>query len=203
MTHVVLYAFDTMADWEYAYITTVLQMELRSGDSHHRLLVAGATAEPVTTLGGLRVLPEVALEEVDEAAISLLLLPGGNTWLTHDHEPVLALARRLLEVDTPVAGICGATRAMVRARLRLAPQAEVTMEANPGSVEAARFDAYADEPDYPGSRYRVHASVAHDGCMITAIGEAPLEFSREVFKVLELDDVDEWYAAFKSVPDAR
>lgn len=189
MTHVVLYAFDTMADWEYAYITTVLQMELRSGDSYHRLLVAGATAEPVTTLGGLRVLPEVALEEVDEAAISLLLLPGGNTWLTHDHEPVLALARRLLEVDTPVAGICGATRAMARAGL-LDHHAHVV-------------DADADEPDYPGSRYRVHASVAHDGCVITAIGEAPLEFSREVFKVLELDDVDEWYAAFKSVPDAR
>ena len=64
-------------------------------------------------------------------------------------------------------------------------------------------DADADEPDYPGSRYRVHASVAHDGFLITAIGEAPLEFSREVFKLMQLEDVDQWYASFKSVPDAR
>ena len=52
----------------------------------------------------------------------------------------------------------------------------------------------------------MHASIAHDGPLITAIGEAPLEFSRAVFMALDLDDqagIDGWYASFKGVPDAR
>lgn len=192
MSAVLLYAFDTMADWEYAYVTTLLQMHARGGDERYRLLVASADGAPVTTLGGLRVLPEATLDDVSADDIALLLLPGGNTWLDGDHDAVLALARRLLDAGTPVAGICGATRAMARAGL-LDHRAHVV-------------DADSDEPDYPGRQFRVHASVAHDGAVVTAIGAAPLEFSREVFKVLALDDaagIDAWYAAFKGVPDAR
>ena len=94
MGQVVLYAFDTMADWEYAYITTVLQMEARGGDDRYRLVVAGAGTEPVTTLGGLRVLPETTLDDLDESDVDLLLLPGGNTWLDGEHSAALALAGR-------------------------------------------------------------------------------------------------------------
>ena len=192
MGQVVLYAFDTMADWEYAYITTVLQMEARGGDDRYRLVVAGAGTEPVTTLGGLRVLPETTLDDLDESDVDLLLLPGGNTWLDGEHSAALALAGRLLDSDRQVAGICGATRALARAGL-LEHRAHVV-------------DADADEPDYPGRSARVHASIAHDGPLITAIGEAPLEFSRAVFMALDLDDqagIDTWYALFKGVPDAR
>ena len=65
---------------------------------------------------------------------------------------------------------------------------------------------YDDFPDYPGSSARSHGVVAHDGPLITAVGEAPLEFSRALFLVLGLEDergIDEWYASFKDVPDAR
>ncbi len=192
MGQVVLYAFDTMADWEYAHITTVLQMEARGGDDRYRLVVAGAGTEPVTTLGGLRVLPETTLDDLDESDVDLLLLPGGNTWLDGEHSAALALAGRLLDSNRQVAGICGATRALARAGL-LEHRAHVV-------------DADADEPDYPGRSARVHASIAHDGPLITAIGEAPLEFSRAVFMALDLDDqagIDGWYASFKGVPDAR
>ena len=148
--------------------------------------------EPVTTLGGLRVLPETTLGDLDESDIDLLLLPGGNTWIDGDHSSALALASRLLDSDRQVAGICGATRALARAGL---------ME-----HRAHVVNADADEPDYPGSAARVHASIAHDGPLITAIGEAHLEFSRAVFMALDLDDqagIDTWYALFKGVPDAR
>ena len=109
-----------------------------------------------------------------------------------EHRAALALAGRLLDSNRQVAGICGATRALARAGL-LEHRAHVV-------------DADADEPDYPGRSARVHASIAHDGPLITAIGEAPLEFSRAVFMALDLDDqagIDTWYASFKGVPDAR
>lgn len=135
MGDVVLYAFDTMADWEYAYVTTVLQMQIRGGDDRFRLVVAGAGGYPVRTLGGLTVLPDITLDELTAADIAMLVLPGGNTWLTEDHGAALDLARGLLAAGTPVAGICGATRAMARAGL-LDHHAHVV-------------DADADEPDYP------------------------------------------------------
>jgi hypothetical protein len=60
--------------------------------------------------------------------------------------------------------------------------------------------------NYPGAAHRVDASAVHDGDLITAVGEAPLEFSRMVFQRLDLDTpegIDEWYASFKDAPDAR
>lgn len=164
-------------------------MERRGGNERARLVVAARTEAPVTTLGGLRVVPETTLDRLAADDISLLILPGGNTWLTEDHTAALDLASARLAGGGGVAGICGANS-------RPGPR---RCARSPGACRGRR----CRRADYPGSRYRVHASVAHDGFLITAIGEAPLEFSREIFKLMQLEDVDQWYASFKkSVPDA-
>lgn len=188
---VVLYCFDTMADWEYAYVTTVLGFQTRDGDGRFRLRTASIEGREVRTLGGLRLLPDAALGEVAPERVGALVLPGGNTWGA-GHGEVLDLARTLLDREVPVAAICGATQALARAGL-LEHHAHIV-------------DADDDFPDYPGSSARSHGVVAHDGPLITAVGEAPLEFSRALFLVLGLEDergIDEWYASFKDVPDAR
>ena len=189
---VVVYAFDTMADWEYAHLTTVLMRTIRSGDDRFRLRVLSQDGEPVTTLGGLRLLADGSLADLDPAAVGLLVLPGGNTW-REGHDAVLVLARSLLNAGTPVAGICGATRAMALAGLC--------------EHHANVLDADDVDQDYPGAGHRIHQAVAVlDGALVTAIGEAPLEFAREVFRALELDspeEIDAWYGSFKDVADAR
>ena len=188
---VVLYCFDTMADWEYAYVTTVLGFQTPDGDGRFRLRTASVDGQEVRTLGGLRLLPDAALGEVDPERVGALVLPGGSTW-GEGHGEVLDLARTLLDREVPVAAICGATQALARAGL-LEHHAHIV-------------DADDDFPDYPGSSARSHGVVAHDGPLITAVGEAPLEFSRALFLVLGLEDergIDEWYASFKDVPDAR
>lgn len=53
MRDIVLYATDTMADWEYAYITTELTRAEQSRPGRFRLVLAGAMTGTVTTLGGL------------------------------------------------------------------------------------------------------------------------------------------------------
>ncbi|MFN8099891.1 MAG: DJ-1/PfpI family protein [Dermatophilaceae bacterium] len=190
---VLIYTFETMADWEYAHISTVLQFQARGGDDRFRVRFVGAAPEPVRTLGGLQVIPDATLADIARDEIAMLVLPGGNTW-ADGHDAVLGLARTLIADGVPVAGICGATKAMARAGL-LAHHAHV-VDTDPGE----------EFPDYPGSAARAHGSVAADDPIVTAIGAAPLEFSREVFLALGLDDqagVDAWYAAFKDVPDAR
>lgn len=189
---VLLYCFDTMADWEYAYLTTVISRMRQGGDDRYRIRTASVDGEPVTTLGQLTLVPDGRLGEVDPAGLAMLVLPGGH-WDQGDHGEVLALGRSLLDTGTPVAGICGATKAMASAGLM--------------TKHAHVLDPDDPPTGYPGEAGRVeHACAVLDGELVTGLGNAPLEWTREVLRRLEADDpeyIDRWYAAFKDVPDAR
>ncbi len=188
---VLIYTFDTMADWEFAHISTVLAGSARRGDDRFQVRFVAETPDPVRTLGGLRAVPDSTFAEVDLDQVAMLVLPGGQTW-GEGHATALATARACIDRGIPVAGICMASVAMARA----------------GLVEhhAHVCDSPEDHEDYPGVASRVHGVVVGDDPVITAIGEAPLEFAREVFIALGLDtqeEIDRWYASFKDVPDAR
>jgi len=81
--------------------------------------------------------------------------------------------------------------AMLRARLRIAPQAEITMEANPGTFEAARFAAYAQ-----AGVNRLSVGVqSFDDALLAAIGRvhdgaqarAALELAARGFDTFNVD----------------
>ena len=80
----------------------------------------GFTQAPITTMGGLRLLPDIALAELPAGAdaVRLFLLPGGDLWEgdypSSSLEPVL---RILDAANVPIAAICGATIAVARAGL--------------------------------------------------------------------------------------
>ena len=99
MTTVVLYAFDTMADWEYGHLVGTLA-QLRGAGLPVDLIVAGDSTAEVTTLGGLTLRPEYTLSDLDPAHIDMLVLPGGETWDAR-HDAILGLAAEL-EVSTVV-----------------------------------------------------------------------------------------------------
>lgn len=86
---VYLYVFDTMADWEIGYVTA----ELKSGRYYKKGLVpskivtVGIDKTPVTTMGGLKILPDIKLDECSIERSDLLILPGGNTWTETIHHP--------------------------------------------------------------------------------------------------------------------
>ena len=94
MADVVLYATDTMADWEYAYVTSGLAW---AEDGRFRLRVLGERPGPVTTKGRLRVETDGALATVKEDEIALLVLPGADTWGS-GHDAALALVETLQHI---------------------------------------------------------------------------------------------------------
>ncbi|HHU66545.1 DJ-1/PfpI family protein [Corynebacterium sp.] len=165
MTHVVLYAFDSMADWEYGPLAGALG-HLRSSGIAVDLIVAGDSTAEVTTFGGLRLRPEYSLSELDPAHIDMLVLPGGNTWHTR-HDSVLGLAADRLSRDQPVAAICGATLGLARRGL---------LDTRRHTSNNAEFLA---ESGYRGGALYEEARVVVDGPLITAPGTSPLEFTRE------------------------
>lgn len=99
-----LAVYDTYADWETGHATAYLA---RAG---YEIRTAGPSREPVTSLGGLRVQPACALDDVRPSESSLLILPGADLWDAGDDlAPFARKAREFLDAGVPVAAICGAT----------------------------------------------------------------------------------------------
>ena len=181
-----LLVFDGFADWEAAYAIA----ELRRS-SQHRVLTLGLTGEPVVSMGGLTVLPDEDIAEVDPEQIRLLILPGGDRWETAPpDEQLTALITRLLRARTPVAAICGATVALARAGF---------LEGRKHTSNGADYLA-AQAPGYAGADGYVQALAVRDRGLITASGLGALEFAREIFEELGVftpEERAEWYRLFK------
>ena len=186
MQDVVLYATDTMADWEYAYLTTGLAMAAEEQPDRFRLRVLADHQQEVTTAGRLRLQTDGDLDDVVIDDVALLLLPGADTWFD-GQERVLGLARTFLERGIPVAGICGATYGLARAGL---------LDSRQHTSNAPDFLAATG---YVGADHYRDDRVVDDGGLITAPASAPVDFSAAVFRRLDLfppEIIDAWYGLY-------
>ncbi|MEU5533319.1 DJ-1/PfpI family protein [Streptomyces sp. NPDC020362] len=185
-----LAVYDTLADWETGYTTAYLA---RAG---HRVVTVGPDREPVTSIGGLRIQPDLALADLRPEDSSLLILPGAELWTpeptaaaagTGGLAPFARAARAFLDAGVPVAAICGATAGLAREGL-LDDRAHTS--ATPYFLSATGYGGLA--------RY-VEADAVTDGGLITAGPTDPVAFAREVFRLLgvyEGETLDAWYRLF-------
>lgn len=77
--------------------------------SSFELFTVGISKEPVTTAGGLKIVPDICVNEMDEEQAVEPLLIGPDTWMEDQHQPILEVAASFLETGKTVAAICGAT----------------------------------------------------------------------------------------------
>jgi putative intracellular protease/amidase len=186
MRDIVLYATDTMADWEYGYLTSGITWAEEAAPGRFRLRVLGDGSAEVTTKGRLRVRTDGAIGEADPADIALLVLPGADTW-EEGHDRALALARSLLHRGTPVAAICGATLGLARADL---------LDDRAHTSNAPDFLAGSG---YAGAGLYREERAVDDRGLITAGATAPVDFAAAVFRRVELFPpavVDAWYGLY-------
>ena len=178
--------FDGFADWEPAFALAELR---RSGGLE--VVTVGFSGAPIRSMGGLTVLPDRGLADLDPAAVRLLILPGGDLWEgSYPRAELEALLHQLRSREVPIAAICGATLALARAGL-LDQRSHTSNEL-----------AYLQQmvPGYSGAiRYVDALAVRADG-LITASGVGAMEFAREIFEELEVfspTDRPLWYHLFK------
>ncbi len=163
---------DGMADWEPGYAVAGLRHWAKVP-----VRTVGFTEAPITTMGGLRLLPDTTLAELPTGAdaVRLFLLPGSDLWEgdypSSSLEPVL---NALDAARVPIAAICGATIAVARAgllrgRRHTSNGAEYLARFAPGTTVAA---------DY------VEELATRDRGVITASGLGPVEFAHEIFAEL-------------------
>ena len=184
MKDVVLYATDTLADWEYGYLTAGLAWA--EEDSRYRLRVVTEGGGTVTTKGRLRLETDGDVAAVDEDQVAMLVLPGADTWGS-GHEAALGLAARLLERGVPVAAICGATLGL--ARVGLLDDRDHTSDA-PDFLQVA---------GYAGAAHYRDAAVVEDRDVLTAPAVRPVDFAAAVFRRLEVFPpavIDAWYGLY-------
>jgi putative intracellular protease/amidase len=170
---------DGWADWEPGYAIAGLR---RWADVP--VQTVGFAREPVTSMGGLRVLPDLALDELltDPRRVRLFILPGGDLWESDFPAAVLdRVLTRLQEDGVPVAAICGATIAVARAGLLRGRR-----HTSNGAEYLARFAPGTTDPaDYASTL------ATRDRGVITASGLGPVEFACEIFAELEVFSASE------------
>jgi putative intracellular protease/amidase len=179
--------FDGFADWEPAHALAELR---RWGKRAIRTV--GFTPAPVLSMGGLRIVPDMALGDVRATDVELFLLPGGDLWESdgYPRSTLEPLVRTLLANGTPVAAICGATVAMGRAG--------VLNDRRHTSNAREYLAAHASE--YRGSKHYVDELAVRDDHLITASGLGSVDFARAIFAELGIFSAAHeqlWFDMFK------
>lgn len=183
--HIVI--FDGFADWEPAHALAELR---RWGKRTIRTV--GFDDNPVVSMGGLRVIPDVTLASVRPEDVELLILPGGDLWQTdaYPRSAVETLIAALLAAETPVAAICGGTVAMARAH--------ALDDRRHTSNMPSYLKKYA--PEYTGAEHYVAEPAVSDRHVITASGLASVDFAKAIFAELGMFSKENeamWFDMFK------
>jgi len=141
-------------------------------------------------MDGLTIVPNTFIDNIAPHEAALLILPGGEAWERKELREVIALAEDFREENIPVAAIYGAT----------------TFLANIGWLDNCWHTSNDQQyliscyPQYGGELYYSDEPAITDGKLITASGIAPIEFAREIFRMLHIYDediLDKWYQVFK------
>ena len=178
--------FDGFADWQAALALCEIR---RPGD--FRLRTVALDRRPVQSMGGMTVLPDLALDEIDAEDAVLMILPGGTAWERGEVRPVSATIRQLHDAGATIGALSSGVLALAYA----------------GLVDARRHTG-----DYPGhietwvrayrgaAHYDAEALALSDDGVITSGGACGVEFAREVIRALDLyddRDIGTWYRLFK------
>lgn len=191
MFTVYIYVLDTLADWELGYVTA----ELNSGRFFKKdapevsVKTVAISKEPVKTMGGLTIVPDRSIRDIEVDEKSVLLLPGANTWDDPKHSAIIQKAGEFLSADAMVCAICGATAALANAGL---------LDRRPHTSNGAGYLEMVS-PAYKGQEFFVDAPSVADHNLITASSTGALLWAKQIMERLDVfrhSTLEAWYAYF-------
>jgi putative intracellular protease/amidase len=183
--------YDGMPDWEVALaVAHINSPQWQREPGRFRVMTVGETGKDVTTMGGMRIAPDLVVDQLRPADSAMLILPGADSWLEGGNAVFADTARDYLAAGVLVAAICGATAGLARAGL---------LDDRDHTSNAPAFLGMM--PGYHGAeRYR-HEPAVNDRGLITASATAPVEFAREILACLGLYEPNvlaSWYKLYGS-----
>ena len=186
MNTVLMLLSEPFADWEAAYICPELNKL-----EDYEIKTVSLSKTPVTTMGGLKVLPDYDIDNIPENLnIKLLLIPGGLSWDNAEYKKYCKIIQYCLENNILTAAICNG----------------VTFLADNGFLDNRRHTGNTLEylkqtaPGYKGDKGYVESQSYIYENLITANGSAAVEFSRDILKKLNIfspEELENWFFMFK------
>lgn len=135
------------------------------------------SAEPVTAIGGFRVLPDYSFANMPDDYAALVLI-GGYGWLTPAADEVVPIVKKAIDSGKIVGAICNGASFMAKAGFLNG----VKHTGNGlGQLQLWGGDNYTNSDGY------IHQQAVSDKRIVTANGSGVLEFTRELLLLLEND----------------
>jgi len=163
---------DDFSDWETALINSTARAYY-GFDTRF----ASPGGSPVTSSGGMKVTPHLAIDAIQLDELDLLIVCGGTIWATDRAPEISALLAAAHNGKVVVAGICDGTRALARAGVLDHVRHTSNSALNLSQLNYAGADHYQDVP----------YAVADQG-VVTAPGSAPVSFMAEILRSLGIED---------------
>jgi putative intracellular protease/amidase len=172
MTTIVTLLTQGFADWETALLNAVAH-GYYGVDT--RFVSPGGTA--VTSLGGMKVTPDAALETLDADSLDALVICGGTIWKSPAAPDITKAVTEARDKGKVVAAICDGTLALAKT----------------GLLDTVRHTSngagYLAPTGYKGAAHYVETSSAMiDQNIITAPATAPITFMVSILTALGVGD---------------
>lgn len=174
MTKIVTILTPGYADWE----TALLNAGARSYYNMDTRFASPGGAEVVSS-GGMRVVPQMAVDDIDVSDLDVLVVSGGSAWQAEDAPEIGKVLQDARAAGKIVAGICDGVLSLARAGLL----DNVKHTAN--GPESLPDTGYAGGAYFTGSPKAVL-----DDRIVTAPGTAPVSFMGAVFEALDMRNGD-------------
>jgi len=191
--NVFVYILNTLADWEIGYLIAEVNSGrfLKKNIKKPDIVKVGKNLNPIKTMGGIEIAPDVDVKNIKIQKGDLLILPGADTWLDEDNSEIINIVKDYIDKDITIAAICGATIALAYNGL--------LNEIKHTSNDLGFLKMMC--PNYIGEKYYCNQFVVVEKNLITATGIAPLEFTYEIIKkinIMEKTSVEAWYNLYKT-----
>jgi putative intracellular protease/amidase len=175
---VYLFVCDNLADWEPALASAMISDRYNMIPRKHsyHIVTFGISKEPVTTFGGLTVLPDTTVDAIDPDTTAMVILPGSSIYEENDLTQLVPFIRTCIERKIPVAAICGATIFLARHGFL-----DTVRHTSAGQKALAK-----NAPAYRGKNQYIKEPSVIDGNIITANPAGCIEFAYNIMKILDV-----------------
>ena len=178
--------FNGFSDWEISYLTPELKKSEKIDLKYFSI-----NGLEIISAGGLKIIPDLSIQQLNSSDISVLILPGGTAWENKSIKGIDKLIETLYAENKTIAAICAATGFLGQ---------KGYLDKVKHTSNALDYLKYVAK-EYKGEKKYLSEVSVSDGNIITANGTAPIEFAREIFKKIKLHsekDIEKWYQLFKN-----
>ena len=180
MKNIVFVILDEFADWEAAFLSSALND--KNITKNYTTNFASIDKNLKKSMGNLKVLPDLTLKEIDENDVDGLVLIGGRTWRSQIEETntkIVELVKKFKNNPNKVVGaICDAAYFLATNGLL-----------NDRKHTVNSFDEIKDNSNYTNAKNFVEMESVIDGNLVTAKGDSPIHFAKNV--MMALGDIPE------------